>query len=59
MMQNHPIVKEVGLEDVYQHQTYTNYKLPLIVYIAWMQNQSIVKKVGLEDVYQYQTYSNL
>ena len=23
-MQNHPIVKEVGLEDVYQYQTYSN-----------------------------------
>ena len=35
------------------------YRLPLIVYTAWMQNDPIVKKVGLEDVYQYQTYSNV
>ena len=50
-MQNHPIVKEVGLEEGYQYQTYSNvFDFLWLSYTTSMQNQPIVKEVGLEDM---------
>ena len=41
-MQNHPIVKEVGLEDAYQYQTYSNVQTSLDRLYCMMPNHLIV-----------------
>ena len=52
MMQNQPIVKEIGLGDVYQYEIYFYMQTCFEWVYCMMQNQPIVKEIGLEDVYQ-------
>ena len=56
MMKNRPIVKEIGLEDVYQYEIYFYVLSCFKGLYCIMHNKPIIKEIGLEDVYQYEMY---
>ena len=46
-MQNQPVEKEIGLEDVYQYEMYLYFETCFEWLYCTMQNQLIVKGIGL------------